>query len=171
MSIETGKLREDALHQPEKVSKKKLENFIQNILPGIYDRTKQSGHFRDMKTQDLIQHSEMSDSISEDARMYEEFVKKLEHMLVRTEKSPHMIGESDVRDIHRMFAHYGEGRESGTTHYFVEYLKNKSGILAAACDLFLDRHISRERFAQEIQKILLECTGKMSRSKKKSSAV
>lgn len=167
MSIETRDLHKEALKEPEKISDKKIEQFIQKALPGIYDRTKDSGHFRNVKTHELISLSEMSDNISEDAYMYQKFKGKLENILIRAERKPYLIGESDVRDIHAMFKDYGKGRESGKIYYFVEYLKNKSAIVAAALELTLDGSMSKERFAHQLRRILSELTGKSIEIKKK----
>ncbi len=164
MAIE---IYEEYSEKPVKNGEKKTEQFVQKILPGIYERTKESGHFQNMKTHEPISLSEMSDDTKEDSSMYQKFIKKLQNLLLRSEKSPHLIGEFDAEDIHKMFGSYGKGRGEGNTHYFVEYLKNKSSILAAAIELTLDKHISHERLAKEIQKILSELTGEKIESRKK----
>lgn len=162
---------EGRLGQPVKNIERTAEQFTQKILPGIFERTKESGHFQDSNTHKPISPSEMSDNIEEDSDIYQKFIKKLQNLLARAEKSPHLIGESDVQDVYRMFDLYGKGRGGDKTHYFVEYIKNKGSVLTAALKLALNGQITHERFARELKKILLELTGKALEPKKKTVSV
>ncbi|MBI2644686.1 hypothetical protein HYW94_00725 [Candidatus Uhrbacteria bacterium] len=164
MAVEIGKEYQKLSH---KESERKVEEFTTRILPGILKRTGRSGHFRHMKTQELIAPSQMSDNIEEDMKQYRTFTLQLHTLLTQNEKGK--VREADREKIRDMFHTYGKGREQGKVHYFIEYLKNKSAQIIAALELMLDGYIPQERLSQEIRKVLSELSGKEITLKKKSA--
>jgi|GEM_PF-2019014 len=159
-------IHEAQIEQPKKDSERKIEQFTKRVLPGIYERTKESGHFRDMKTHELISPSDMSSDKEEDMKQYRVFTLQLHTLLSQSEKGSPVSLKDSENTIRTLFEGYGKGREQGQTHYFVEYLKNKSAQIIAALELVLDGYIPQERLTREIRKVLLELSGKEITKKK-----
>jgi hypothetical protein len=147
MTVET---REVEIQYPKKIAEQKIEQFATRVLPDIFERTKASGHFRDMKTHELISPSEMSSNIEEDMKQYHAFTLQLHTLFTQSEKNDISLLRHSEEKIRDLFENYGKRREAGKTHYFVEYLKNKSA-----------------QILQEIQKVILEISGKEVKAKKR----
>ncbi len=140
-----------------------LEDFTRTILPGILERTKELGHFRNRASHELISPKEMSDHQKEDFVVYSQTVDAIKRALDLLKEEENQRGlvlklKEIYSNLQRVFGEYRGDGEYGT-HYFAEYIKNKASILMGHIEGMEAGIYSVKEVQTEFAQILQELAG------------